>query len=83
MMLVNHFLYGFPIMELDNALKTRLLLLFFIILTFIFVQFPNFMLSNCNAACIECLLPNGDVINIGTARFNFEGVLLNDNARQT
>lgn len=48
-----------------------------------FVQLAKRIWANWEAGVKELVLPNGDVIMVETARFNLEGVLLNENARPT
>lgn len=52
--------------------------------TFKFVQLANFIWAICVDGVRLLVLPNvGDVIIVETARFNFDGVLLNEKARPT
>jgi hypothetical protein len=48
-----------------------------------FVQLASFIWAIWDAGVREFVLPNGDVIIVETARFNFDGVLLKENARPT
>lgn len=47
-----------------------------------FVQLASLICANCEAGVKLVELPNGDIIE-ETALFNFEGVLLKENARPT
>lgn len=52
------------------------------ILTLIFVQLANLICANCEAGVKLVELPKGDIME-ETALFNFDGVLLKENARPT
>lgn len=64
-------------MKIDQKLEGKLKL------TFKFVQLASFICAICVDGVREFVLPKGDVIIVETARFNFEGVLLNEKARPT
>lgn len=51
--------------------------------TFMFVQLASFIWANWEAGVSDWVLPKDDVIIDETARFSFDGVLLNESARPT